>query len=74
MGAGGQGTALVEGGDGSLPPYEEEGEEGGLEQLIDVQKVEGRVRASSLRKIGEIIDKHPEEAVGILRNWIHQEI
>ena len=73
-GAGGQGTALVEGGDGSLPPYEEEGEEGGLEQLIDVQKVEGRVRASSLRKIGEIIDKHPEEAVGILRNWIHQEI
>jgi len=74
LGAGGQGTALVEGGDGSLPPYEEEGEEGGLEQLIDVQKVEGRVRASSLRKIGEIIDKHPEEAVGILRNWIHQEI
>ena len=74
VGAGGQGAALVEGGDGSLPPYEEEGEEGGLEQLIDVQKVEGRVRASSLRKIGEIIDKHPEEAVGILRNWIHQEI
>lgn len=73
LGAGGQGSALVEGGDGSLPPYEEEGEDG-LEQLIDVQKVEGRVRASSLRKIGEIIDKHPEEAVSILRNWIHQEI
>lgn len=73
VGAAGQGSALVEGGDGSLPPYEEEGEDG-LEQLIDVQKVEGRVRASSLRKIGEIIDKHPEEAVGILRNWIHQEI
>ena len=74
LGAAGQGSALVEGGDGSLPPYEEEGEDGGLEQLIDVQKVEGRVRASSLRKIGEIIDKHPEEAVSILRNWIHQEI
>ncbi len=74
VGAAGQGSALVEGGDGSLPPYEEEGEDGGLEQLIDVQKVEGRVRASSLRKIGEIIDKHPEEAVSILRNWIHQEI
>ena len=73
--AAGQGGALVEAGaDGSLPPYDDGSEEGGLEQLIDVQKVEGRVRASSLRKIGEIIDKHPEEAVSILRNWIHQEI
>lgn len=73
-GVGGQQSALVEGGDGMLPPLDEAGDENGLEQLIDVQKVEGRVRASSLRKIGEIIDKHPEEAVGILRNWIHQEI
>ncbi len=74
VGVGGQQSALVEGGDGMLPPLDDAGDENGLEQLIDVQKVEGRVRASSLRKIGEIIDKHPEEAVGILRNWIHQEI
>jgi len=44
-----------------------------LEQMIDINQVEGRVRASSLRKIGEIVDKHPEEAVAILRNWIYQE-
>jgi len=44
-----------------------------LEQMIDINQVEGRVRASSLRKIGEIIDKHPEEAVAILRNWMYQE-
>ena len=44
-----------------------------LEQMIDITQVEGRVRASSLRKIGEIVDKHPEEAVAILRNWIYQE-
>ena len=74
LGAAGQDTALAEAGGSSLPPYEEEPDDAGLEQLIDVQKVEGRVRASSLRKIGEIIDKHPEEAVSILRNWIHQEI
>ena len=49
-------------------------ESGGLDQLIDVQKIEGRVRASSLRKIGEIIDKHPDEAVTILRNWLHQDM
>ena len=44
-----------------------------LEQMIDINQVEGRVRASSLRKIGEIVDKHPEEAVAILRNWMYQE-
>jgi flagellar M-ring protein FliF len=44
-----------------------------LEQMIDINKVEGRVRASSLRKVGEIVEKHPEEAVSILRNWLYQE-
>ena len=44
-----------------------------LEQMIDINRVEGRVRASSLRKVGEIVEKHPEEAVAILRNWLYQE-
>lgn len=44
-----------------------------LEQMIDINRVEGRVRASSLRKVGEIVDKHPEEAVAIIRNWLYQE-
>lgn len=48
-------------------------EEAELEKMIDVSRVEGRVRASSLRKVGEIVDKHPEEAVSILRNWIYSE-
>jgi len=44
-----------------------------LENMIDINRVEGRVRASSLRKVGEIVDKHPEEAVAIIRNWLYQE-
>ena len=44
-----------------------------IEQMIDLNKVEGRVRASSVRKIGEIVDKHPDEAVAIIRNWLYQE-
>lgn len=49
-------------------------EEGGaLDQMIDIGRVEGRVKASSLRKISEIVEKHPEESVAILRNWIYQE-
>jgi len=52
-----------------------EDENGGaeLEELIDIAKVEGRVKASSLRKIGEIIDKHPEEALNIIRNWMYKD-
>ena len=44
-----------------------------LDQLIDINRVEGRVRASSLKKVGEIVDKHPEEAVSIIRSWMYQE-
>jgi flagellar M-ring protein FliF len=44
-----------------------------IEQMIDIGKVEGRVRASSVKKIGEIVDKHPEEAVAIIRNWLYAE-
>jgi flagellar M-ring protein FliF len=43
-----------------------------VEQMIDLSRVEGRVRASSLKKVGEIVEKHPEEAVAILRSWMYQ--
>lgn len=52
---------------------QKESEESEIEKMIDISRVEGRVKASSLRKVGEIVDKHPEEAVSILRNWIYQE-
>lgn len=54
-----------------VPTMEEEEED--LESMIDIQHIEGRVKASSLKKIGEIIDRHPEEAVAIMRNWMYQE-
>ena len=44
-----------------------------LDQMIDMNQVEGRVRASTIRKIGEIVEKHPQETVAILRSWLHQE-
>ncbi|MBI3454010.1 MAG: flagellar M-ring protein FliF, partial [Rhodospirillales bacterium] len=44
-----------------------------VEQMIDIAQVEGRVKASSMKKIGEIVDKHPEEAVSIMRTWMYQE-
>ncbi len=64
-------------GPGAMPqmapgvPMDEEMES--LDELIDIDKVEGRVKASSIKKIGEIIEKHPEEALAILRTWMYQE-
>lgn len=40
------------------------------ESLIDVQKIEGRVKASSLKKVEDIITAYPEESVAVLRGWM----
>lgn len=41
--------------------------------MIDMDKVEGRVKASSMQKISELVDKHPQETVSVLRSWMYQE-
>ena len=41
------------------------------DDLIDVASVEGKVRASALKKIEEIVERHPEETVGIIRQWMN---
>ncbi len=43
------------------------------EDMLDISNIDGRLKASSLKKIAEIIDKHPEEAVTIIRNWMYEE-
>ncbi|MEM8916721.1 MAG: flagellar basal-body MS-ring/collar protein FliF [Pseudomonadota bacterium] len=53
--------------------YDEDGEEGEGGALIDVSQVEGQVRASAIRKVGEIVEQHPEEAVQVLRVWLAQD-
>jgi flagellar M-ring protein FliF len=44
-----------------------------FDEMIDLNRIEGRVKASSLRKIGEIVEKHPEDVVNIIRTWMYQE-
>lgn len=56
-----------------LEAAEQAMEEGTQESMIDLNRVDGRVKASSLKKMGEIIEKHPEEAVAIIRQWIYAE-
>lgn len=40
------------------------------EDMIDLARIEGKVRASTLKKIEEIVERHPEETVGIIRHWM----
>lgn len=44
-----------------------------LDEMIDIAKVEGQVKTSALKKVGDIVEKHPDEAVSILRNWLYHE-
>jgi flagellar M-ring protein FliF len=39
---------------------------------IDTSRIEGQVRESAIRKVGEVVEAHPEEALAIIRTWLHQ--
>ncbi|HEY8963977.1 MAG TPA: flagellar basal-body MS-ring/collar protein FliF [Alphaproteobacteria bacterium] len=43
------------------------------DSLIDMNAVEGKVKASTVRKVGDIVANHPNETVSIIRNWMTQE-
>jgi flagellar M-ring protein FliF len=43
------------------------------ESMVDIAQIEGQMRASSLRRIGELVDKHPDETLSIVRGWMVQE-
>ncbi len=41
--------------------------------MIDVQKVEGKVKASSVKKVEDIVDAYPTETVSVIRSWMSQD-
>lgn len=43
------------------------------EQLIDIAAVDGKLRATSIQRVNEIIDRYPMEAVAVIRSWMTQE-
>jgi flagellar M-ring protein FliF len=42
-----------------------------IDQMIDINQVEGRVRASSLKRISDLVNQHPEQAMNIMRGWMN---
>lgn len=70
---GGDGQAALAGPDGAdgvgaLPSPDQLSED----MLIDIAQVAGKVKQSSVRKIGELVTNHPDESISILRSWLHE--
>ena len=53
-------------GQAALPPPRE--------NMIDISRIDGQVRESSIKKVGEVVQSHPDEAIAILRTWLHQPV
>ncbi|WP_409018689.1 flagellar basal-body MS-ring/collar protein FliF [Brevundimonas vesicularis] len=43
-----------------------------MDQRIDIARIEGQVKASSIKKVADFVQQHPEESTAILRSWVHE--
>lgn len=43
-----------------------------MDQRLDIARIEGQVKASSIKKVSDFVDSHPEESTAILRSWVHE--
>jgi flagellar M-ring protein FliF len=69
MAGGGQMALAGSEGGGQMALAGGQGDAG--DQRIDIARIEGQVKASSVKKVSEFVDRHPDESVAILRSWLH---
>ncbi len=43
-----------------------------MEQRLDIARIEGQVKASSVKKVADFVERHPEESTSIIRSWVHE--
>ena len=43
-----------------------------MDQRLDIARIEGQVKASSVKKVADFVEKHPDESASILRSWVHE--
>jgi len=65
--AGGSPRMALEGPSGEFEPTPLEEEEG---DMIDMKSVEGKVKASSIKKVEDIVENYPSETVSVIRSWM----
>lgn len=69
--SGGGNARLTAGGaDGSIGIGGDQPADAESDILIDVANIKGGMKSSSIKKINEIVDKYPEETMGVLRQWV----
>ncbi|MBU3078677.1 flagellar basal-body MS-ring/collar protein FliF [Sphingomonas quercus] len=73
-----EGELTVEGREGEMlvdadgnPMLEGQGDPDLLDQEIALAQVDGRIRLSALRKIGDAISANPAESVSVIRQWMN---
>ena len=49
-------------------PSEEEDD-----SMVNIQGIEGKVKASTVKRVEEIVESYPKEAVSVVRNWMTEE-
>ncbi|PZW43028.1 flagellar M-ring protein FliF [Humitalea rosea] len=54
---------------GTMLALTDEGEDG----MVSLANIAGQMRASSLARLAKLLDAHPEEALGVIRGWLHAE-
>lgn len=70
-GAGASQVALVDSQGMALPSRQIAQQAGGIESAIDVAAVEGKIQATALKKVGELVERHPEESASVVRGWLY---
>ena len=48
-------------------------EDFGEDELINIQGIEGKVKASTVKKVEEIVENYPTETVSVIRSWMAEE-
>jgi len=62
-------TTMVDG----QPVYTAAAQLGGpsdMDHRLDIARIEGQVKASSVKKVADFVEKHPDESTAILRAWV----
>ena len=62
-------TTIMAGAGGATPQITGPSE---MDHRLDVARIEGQVKASSVKKVADFVEKHPDESTTILRSWVHE--
>ena len=67
-------AGVAAGGDATAGFGQLTGPDGGEpDGMVTLAKVDGQLRASSLRRVTELVEQHPDQTLSIIRGWIQQE-